>query len=345
MQTGIISFANRIVQNIKTNETKDLILKQLYSNYGIKIIQKQYHRLDINNIKYVTNNFHMCCLRSNGNPYYMFFTLYNEIPIIYFIDKKVHPGYQKPRILIVRGMFAESLFNNTLIDGEMVKTQEGKWLFIMNDMIAYEGKHLVTKQLIDRLKLMYEMLHTQYTPDEMVDTCKYQIKGYCYVNQESIQKLIDVSKTLNYSCRGIYMWSSDLRYKNKLVNFNEENIINVVRKVKDETQFQTIETSPKPKEETQNGPIELSSCNDKNKINKSENRTYWFAKTDFPDVYYIYDGENVLTSKRIGTALVPNISTSKALREAFKNTNAAAVVKTDCVYDEKFKKWYPIKIY
>ena len=44
MHTGIISFADRIVHNIKTNDMKDVILDTLYSLYGIKIIQKQFHR-------------------------------------------------------------------------------------------------------------------------------------------------------------------------------------------------------------------------------------------------------------------------------------------------------------
>jgi hypothetical protein len=38
MHTGINSFADRIVHNIKTNETKDLVLEQLYTLYNIKII-------------------------------------------------------------------------------------------------------------------------------------------------------------------------------------------------------------------------------------------------------------------------------------------------------------------
>lgn len=342
MQIGIISFANRIVQNIKTNETKDLILKQLYSLYNIKILQKQFHRLDENNIKYVVNNFHMCCLRSNGNPYYMFFTTYNDIPIIYFIDKKIHPGYQKPRILIVRGMFSEKLFKNTLIDGEVVKRPNGKWLFLMNDIIAYQGEHLIKTNLIDRLKIMYDMLDTQHTPDETIDTCEFKIKNYYYIYQQSIDELIKISKNLNYTCRGIYMWSSDLKYKNKLVNFNEENIINVVRKVKDETQFQTIEnmSNHETKTEIENKIVHLEP-----KPSDTNSMIYWFSKTDYPDVYLIYDSENNLTSNKIGIALIPNITISKALREAFKNKNAASLVKTECLYNTEFKKWFPITIF
>lgn len=342
MHTGIISFADRIVHNIKTNDMKDLILDQLQSLYGIKIIQKQYHKLDENNIKYVISNPHMCNLRSNGNPYYMFFTLHNDIPIIYFIDKKVHPGYQKPRILLVRGMFDENLYQNTLIDGEMVKCMNGKWVFLFNDVLVYEGNYLVKTNLKDRLKIMYNLLDRQYTPDSVIDVCEYKVKVYYELCQESITALIEMSKKLNYTCRGIYMWSSDLKYKNKLYNFNEENIVSVVRKVKDETEFQM-----KKNDESINPIIHVSQHSQPIIITRSGNesdRTLWISQTDNPDVYNLYDSENTLISQKIGVALVPNLLTSKMLRIAFKNKNAATMLKVSCVYNDTFNKWYPVEI-
>ena len=46
MQTGIISFADRVAYNIKSNDIKDIILDNLFSLYGIRIIQKHYFKLD-----------------------------------------------------------------------------------------------------------------------------------------------------------------------------------------------------------------------------------------------------------------------------------------------------------
>jgi hypothetical protein len=355
MHTGIISFADRIVHNIKTNEMKDFILDQLYSLYNIKIIQKQYHKLDKNNIKYVINNPHLCNLRSNGNPYLMFFTLYNDIPIIYFVDKKIHPGYQKPRILLVRGLFSESLFKNTLIDGEMVKCTDGNWVFLFNDIIAYEGCHLIHSVLPDRLKILYKLLDTQHTKDDTIDVCRYQIKRYHYIHKDSISELIEWSKMLNYTCRGIYMWSYSLKYKSKLYNFNEENIVNVVRKVKDETEFQMIsETSEIIESKTQNynelkDTNVTKTRNEYKKIIGNENidsvkQNMWVAQSDYPDVYYIYETENVITSKRMGTILIPDLNTSKIMRNLFKNKNVGSVLSIMCCYNEKFKKWYPIEV-
>lgn len=335
MHTGIISFADRIVHNIKTSDTKDMILDQLYSLYNIKIIQKHYHKLDENNIQYVTKNPHLCNLRSNGNPYYMYFSLYNDVPIIYFIDKKIHPGYQKPRILLVRGLFSESLYKNTLIDGEMIKCNDGKWEFLMNDILVYEGKHLIQKLLPDRLKLLYDILNTQYTPDSIVDVCTYKVKTYYYLYKESIQALIELSKKLNYTCRGIQLWSFNLKYKPKLYNFNEDNIINVVRKTKDETKFMmSVENEPDTNEVIDRPSLDIA----------DDGSNLWITQTDYPDVYNIYKSENILTSNKLGVVLIPDLNCSKMMRLAFKNKNAASILRVKCNYNNTFAKWYPIKI-
>ena len=51
MQTGIISFGDRVAWNIKCNFTKDIILNELLNLYNVRIIQKHYYVIDDNNIK------------------------------------------------------------------------------------------------------------------------------------------------------------------------------------------------------------------------------------------------------------------------------------------------------
>ena len=188
MHTGIISFANRIAFNIKSDEIKEIILNKLYNLFNIKIIQKHYYNLNNINIKYIKNNDYLCCLRSNGNPYYVFFTYYNDIPIIYFIDKKIHPNYQKPRIILVRGLFDKSLYKNTLLDGEMIKTYDNKWIFMINDIISYKGNYLKNIKLNERLEIIYNLLDKEYNKNSCIDVCEYQIKKYYYINNNSINE-------------------------------------------------------------------------------------------------------------------------------------------------------------
>ncbi len=90
---GIISFSDRVAFNIKSNDHKDIILDQLKTLYNIKILQRHHHNLDNNNVNFILSN-HLMNLRSNGNRYYLYFTLHNNIETMYFIDKKIHPQDQ-----------------------------------------------------------------------------------------------------------------------------------------------------------------------------------------------------------------------------------------------------------
>lgn len=356
MHTGIISFCDRVAYNIKSNDIKDIILNNLYSLYNIRIIQKHYHKVDEQNIKYIKNLPHLICLRTNGNPYYMFFTKYNDIPIIYFIDKKIHPGYQKPRIILARGMFDISLFENTLIDGEMVKNKENKWTFIINDIIGYENTYLNKIPLPERLKIIYNLFETKYTPDNIFDVCNYKIKTYYNTYKESIEELINISKILDYTCRGIYFWSYDLKHKPKLFNFNEEIIIDVVRITKDNPVFKTFEVNAGETKQDNDETSSISSSNSKNDIktnnipsisnkniedDEADMKILWITKTDEPDVYNVYDNENTLTTQKLGIALVPTLKISKMIRMAFREKNAATIVKFKCLFNNKFNKWEP----
>ena len=337
---GIISFSNRIALNIKSNDHKDDILSDLSTLYKIKILQRHHHNLDNTNVNVVTTN-HLMNLRSNGNRYYLYFTLYNDIETMYYIDKKIHPGYQRPRIIFGRGLFDKKLFKNTLLDGEMVKCKDDTWTFLINDIICYEGKYLNNKTLPDRLNIIYNMLKTQYTPDSTIDVCNYKVKTYFNMYKESIPELHNLSNSLNYTCRGIYIWPYDLKYKPKLYNFDETNVIDVVRKTKDITEFKTIE----------NQNIQIDNCSiidtipeiepDRKNIDVSvatDEKILFLMKTLEPDIYDIYETENA-NDKSIGIALVQTMNDSKILRTAFRDKNAMTVLKFACTYNDKFKKW------
>jgi len=339
---GIISFSDRVAFNIKSNDHKDIILDQLKALYDIKILQRHHHNLDNNNVNFILSN-HLMNLRSNGNRYYLYFTLYNNIETMYFIDKKIHPGYQRPRIIFGRGLFDKKLFKNTLLDGEMVKCKDNSWTFLINDIICYEGIYLNRKILPERLKIIYNMLEYQYTPDETIDLCNYKVKSYFNMYKESIENIMNLSNKLNYTCRGIYIWPYDIKYKPKLYNFDETSVINVVRKTKDITEFQSMESDKTVtkvdivnivKVETE--PIIVNVLNNEEKI-------LYIVKTIEPDIYNVYDNEDVLNKPKIGIALVQTLSDSKLLRNEFRDKNAITNIKFVCVFVEKFKKWRALR--
>ena len=137
-----------------------------------------------------------------------------------------------------------------------------------------------------------------------------------------------------------------MRHKNKLYNFNDDNIISVVRKVKDETEFQSFESKEPNENETYMvpspvTPMTISESTENG--NGNIEMILWISQTDYPDVYNLYASDNP-TSEKYGIALIPNLITSKMIRLAFKNKNAVTMIKSKCKFDEKFNKWYPIEI-
>lgn len=336
---GIISFSDRVAFNIKSNDHKDIILDQLKALYNIKILQRHHHNLDNNNVNFILSN-HLMNLRSNGNRYYLYFTLYNNIETMYFIDKKIHPGYQRPRIIFGRGLFDKKLFKNTLLDGEMVKCKDNSWTFLINDIICYEGIYLNRKILPERLKIIYNLLENQYTPDETMDLCNYKVKNYFNMYKESIENIMELSNKLNYTCRGIYIWPYDIKYKPKLYNFDETSVINVVRKTKDITEFKSMETDkPIAKVDIAKVETETEIVN----VLNNEEKILYIVKTIEPDIYNVYDNEDVLNKPKIGIALVQTLSDSKLLRNEFRDKNAITNIKFVCVFVEKFKKWRALR--
>ena len=266
MHTGFISFCDRINFNIKSSDTKTDILNDL-KKYNIQILEKHWYKLDERGTEHIQKMPHLACLRSNGNPYYMYFTIYEDIPIIYYIDKKVQPGYQVPRIILTKGRWDESLFSNTLIEGEMVKDKFGGWLFLINDVIVYKNRILSNESLPKRLELAFEILDKCHITDKIIDVCDFQVKQYANDTQEGTDALFELAKQLPYTSRGIYYWPFSNKYKPKLINFDDNLIKSVYRKVKDTPDFretipQTPQTPQTPQMVIQNNPDTYTSDSD-----------------------------------------------------------------------------------
>jgi hypothetical protein len=148
-----------------------------------------------------------------------------------------------------------------------------------------------------------------------------------------------------------------LKYKPKLYNFDETNVIDVVRKTKDITEFKTIENhniqidncapieSPmtaQPAPSVPAVPAAPQSHTIPDMETLADEKVLFLMKTIEPDIYNIYETENV-NDKSIGIALVQTMNDSKILRTAFRDKNAMTVLKFACTYNDKFKKWRAVR--
>ena len=230
MNLSTINFAGKVGYNIKSEESKKYILENLERKYGLKIITKHYEKYDNSDkTKNIINtNPHMVCARSNGNPYFLYLTRYNQTSqYCIFIDKKIQPGYFYPRMILVFFQFDDVLFDDTIMDGEMVKL-DGKWMFLLNDMIVYKGNYLKDQNLVKRLNLLYDMLDKMYKEDDM-DICYFAVKKYFRYDQVN-ELLNDHVPNLKYTCRGLYFKPLFIKFKDILVNFDDSLVKKVEKK-------------------------------------------------------------------------------------------------------------------
>lgn len=310
MQTGNISFCDKNALNIKSEDIKKVILHELESKYNIKILNKHFEIFneDISLTK-MTKCPYMFCLKSNGNPYLMYMTRINNINTCIMIDKKIQQGYFLPRMIIVHMMFDDKLFNNTLIDGEMVKDKFKRWTYLINDMYVYGGNYLVDNNLIKRHNALYSLLERQYVPKRCI--FNVQIKKLFMLNH--IKDAIgEFKESLPYTSRGILFKPMFIKFRDILMNFDDSLII-------------------------QNKKTKMSTDNEYIETKTFDKQVFVIKHTQIPDIYELFQN-NVM----IGNACVNTLSVSKFLSNMFKNSSIQDSFKVECVFNTKFNKWTPI---
>lgn len=326
MQISEISFADKVAYNIKADDTKRFILDGLEKKYNLKIIAKHHERFGEHLMNSINNNPHLVCVRSNGNPYFLYLLKYNFTNYCVFIDKKIQQGYYYPRMIICNFHFADSLFEDTVFDGEMVKTKSGRWVFLLNDLLVSRGEYLKDQNIVKRLNQVYDILEKDFEADNM-DICRFAVKKY-FKYDEIDRMLSEHVPRLPYTCRGVYFKPLFLRFREVLVNFDDSVVKKVERKkYKTVGNFLMKDDALVVEEKKQ----EQSSS--------SKNGTFYARKTSQPDIYDLFDAA---TSNPMGTLCVPSMKISKAMRKLFENKNVVDKVQIRCEFSEKFNKWVPV---
>lgn len=358
MNLGEISFCDKLGFNVKSDDYKKKVLADLEKKISFKVIQKHYDKFDETKIPILNQAPHLINVRSNGNPYILYLTKHNFVNQCIFIDKKVQQNYYFPRMILTKFRFANDLFEDTILDGEMVKDSNNTWVFLINDMICHKGVVLGQVNLVKRINMVYELLATQFVPDEL-DCCLFRVKKYFEYHE--IQYMIDefVPK-LSYTCRGLYIKPLFLRFRDVLYNF-DDSLIKKVERIKfadaEKSQFLLKEDFINDK------PVELSRKSSKESIFEEKSieisrksskesgedipavvkncKKFCIKKTPTPDIYEMYDP----TDPRMQTlsACINTMATSKMMKNAFVGKNPTDIVSMVCEYSDKFKKWIPVK--
>ena len=339
-----------------TSKLYGQVNKNLTNIGRFKVEGKYYSFLNKKNLNSLKNYTFFVLLKSFGKNYVLFLTNIDEKNYCIFINKKNNV------MNIVNINFENELFKGTLLDGEIVKNNENKYIFLVNDLPYYKGNSLITKNFDERNKILEKVLIDDYKLDNELYISKKK-----YFKFKEINDLVDnYSKVLSYRCSGLlfknntnfgdnYLFSfpecrSDSKILKNGVTIDNQKVI-----IKEEHKIISPKQNLK-KELNEDEELfgELENVNNNNEdIKNKKTCNFMINPTSLPDIYELYCYSSNNNIEKYAYASVPNIDTSNYIKSIvnFDNINENVLTKikrnnatfVECNYHKGFKKWIPFK--
>ena len=326
-----LSFCSDSAHNVVNSEAKDYIINRLKSKYDIEITKKHAYILNSKSIYFLEKTQHIISTKSSGTNYYLYFTSINNINYCFYIDRKIKSGYTYPRIISVKYCFSDTIFEDTLLDGELVRDiqDNDSWIFLITDLLIHKGKKLDCN-IINRFNTLYEMLSTEYSKNHDIDICPLIVKKlFLYKDyDELITKFIP---SLPYKTNGLYFNSLNTKHANQLYLFKQNNDKN-----HNKSNYSKNGNSNKSNY-SKNGN---SSGNSSGTSSGTKDIILRLKQTEKSDIYDLYCNNNS-EEHNLGIACIPNLRTSKLIRKLVGESNNKDAIFVKCNYNEKFKKYEP----
>ncbi len=325
IKTMDLSFCGEVAQNVVNKESKEFILHQLKSKYNIGINDNRAFILNNKSVYFLEKTQHIMSIKSSGTNYLLYLTNINNINYCFFIDRKIAPGYTIPRIISTKFQFSDSVFSDTLLDGELVKNEDNRWMFLITDLLIFEGKRL-EENIISRFNRLYKMLNDSYKVNHEFDICPLVVKRL-FKYSEYDYLITQFIPSLSYKTKGIYFNTLNTKHANQLFLFPDEK---------------------RQKNNTQKGRYQKSSTNQRNdspsETNLSEETNskgfiFKLCKTNMPEIYnlFVKDGNDIIKLEK--PAYIHGIKNSRMIKTSL---NGAESTYMYCNYNTKQSMWEPI---
>ena len=134
-----------------------------------------------------------------GKKYLLYLKKIDGKNFVFFINRKTG------QIIKAKFTFMASLFEGTLAEGELVRTGEdgtGDWIFLINDLIYYEGADWMKKPWEKRNETLQEMIQKKYRHDAGTAPFKLVTKHYMTIDYAK-SMVNDLMPRLKYKCSGL----------------------------------------------------------------------------------------------------------------------------------------------
>ena len=348
-------FSNKKSLEIISPQIKNDIKSLIVKIGSFNLTSKYYTFLNKKNVNNLKDNLFQVSLSTFGKKFILFVTRYNTKKYCIFINKK------NDAMTVTQLKFSDDIFNGTLFDGELVKNDNGKWIYLINDIAYYKGENIITKSFSERQNIIDNILKDDHDNDVNNLNQTFYISKKMYFNYNYIKDLVEkYMDCLNYKCAGLYfkninnfsdnylfifpecrsdskILNNGVTIDNKKINILEKDINNEEIDNKSDNSddiFNDVEIIQSEKipnvnmvssNEINKPIINNDRLNDKqiNKNMKLEKTTCRFMinNTLMPDIYELYCKNTNNNIEKHSYASVPDIDTSNFLKDILKITS------------------------
>lgn len=359
--TKPINFNNRCFE-IQQKDIREEVFRNVKRIGNYNVTSKYYTFLNKRNLSEIKDGDFRISLSSYGKKFLLFLTTYQDKKKSIFINKK------NEVMMDTSFKFLGDLYQGTLLDGELVKNDENKWIFIINDVPYYKGENMITKSFEERQRVISHILNHEKMVSDGTDTTYISKKMYFqYKNLQDMCKRF--RESLNYKTSGVWFRNIFNYGDNYLYVFPEcrtdHQILNPVvvveekveekiydEKEEDDDIFGDVEVVGSTKKDVSSiGTLVSTHLSAPSGTNKDVK--FMIRPTIKPDLYELYCRSVDKHVEKYSYAGIPNMETSRFLKELMKDSSLddditslireKKAIYVECKYHKIFKKWIPIQ--
>jgi hypothetical protein len=337
-------FANKKSLQIISQNIKNDIKTEIDRIGSFNLTSKYYTFLNKKNVNNLKESDFLVSLSTFGKKFILFITTYNTKKYCIFINKK------NDTMTITQLKFSNTIFNGTLFEGELVKNNCGKWIFLINDIAYYKGNNIITLPFNERSKIIKDILDNEYFNEDNIENQTFFISFKQYFEYKYIKDIVEVyMKEINYNSSGLFFKSinnfsdnylfifPECRSDSKILNngftidnqkisipqsFNKDLLKDTTNKDLIKNSNTTDENCEKDDEESLFQDIDFitddsnNDSHDEKTTSNIINKTCRFLinSTPMPDIYELYCKNSSNHIEKYSYASVPDIKTSDFLK-------------------------------
>ena len=212
MKVSPITFCNSSVNQLIDNATKAGVVEGIRELVGLGPDEKTYRVMRTQRDISFLKNPHLVALATRGQRFWLYLTQIDHRNTCLLVERSIKPGYPYPKILVLNYQFNETLYQNTLMEVEILDNAGGRDapLMLLTDLLALKARDVRNWDPIRRFNVLHTILEKQYHENMVLQPCTIQIKRL-FASTEW-DSLIAFTKTLPYPSRGLVFYPLNTRY-------------------------------------------------------------------------------------------------------------------------------------